>query len=50
MERTAIINTIGIGFHKSNIEEGEYSYVKAAGSKKRQSMAQSGTDGRTFPA
>lgn len=35
MERTAIINTIGIGFHKSNIEEGEYSYVKAAGSKKR---------------
>ena len=35
MERTAIVNTIGIGFHKSNIEEGEYSYVKAAGPKKR---------------
>ena len=35
MERTAIINKIGIQYHKSNIENGEYSYVKAAGSKKR---------------
>lgn len=35
MNRTEIINTIGIEYHKANIEEGEYSYVKAAGSKKR---------------
>lgn len=35
MNRTAIINIIGIEWHKENIEEGEYSYVKAAGSKKR---------------
>lgn len=35
MNRTEIINTIGIHFHTPNIEEGEYSYVKAAGSKKR---------------
>ena len=35
MNRTAIINTIGIGYNTPNIEEGEYSYVKAAGSKKR---------------
>ena len=35
MDRTAIINTIGIQYHKPNIENGEYSYVKAAGSKKR---------------
>ena len=35
MDRTAIINTIGIQYHKPNIEKGEYSYVKAAGSKKR---------------
>lgn len=35
MDRTVIINTIGIQYHKPNIEKGEYSYVKAAGSKKR---------------
>jgi hypothetical protein len=35
MDRTAIINAIGIQYHKPNIENGEYSYVKAAGSKKR---------------
>ena len=35
MDRTAIINTIGIQYHTPNIEKGEYSYVKAAGSKKR---------------
>lgn len=35
MDRTAIINTIGIKYHTPNIEKGEYSYVKAAGSKKR---------------
>ena len=35
MNRTEIINTIGIHFHTPNIVEGEYSYVKAAGSKKR---------------
>ena len=35
MDRIAIINTIGIHCHKPNIENGEYSYVKAAGSKKR---------------
>mgnify|MGYP003571470944 CR=1 FL=1 len=33
MDRTAIINTIGINYHTANIENGEYSYVKAAGSK-----------------
>lgn len=33
MDRTAIINTIGIEFHTPNIEAGEYSYVQAAGSK-----------------
>lgn len=33
MERTAIINKIGAGYHTSNIETGEYSYVQAAGSK-----------------
>lgn len=35
MNRIEIINTIGAEFHKTNIEGGEYSYVKAAGSKKR---------------
>lgn len=35
MDRTSIINTIGIKYHTPNIEKGEYSYVKAAGSKKR---------------
>lgn len=34
MDRTFIINRIGIEYHISNIENGEYSYVKAAGSKK----------------
>lgn len=33
MDRTTIINTIGVEFHTSNIEAGEYSYVQAAGSK-----------------
>lgn len=33
MERTAIINKIGVSYHTSNIEAGEYSYVQAAGSK-----------------
>lgn len=33
MNRTAIINTIGIEYHTPNIEAGEYSYVLEAGSK-----------------
>jgi type I restriction-modification system DNA methylase subunit len=33
MDRTAMINTIGIGYHTPNIEAGEYSYVQEAGSK-----------------
>lgn len=33
MDRTAMINTIGIDYHTPNIEDGEYSYVQAAGSK-----------------
>ena len=33
MDRTAIINTIGIDYHTPNIEGGEYSYVQEAGSK-----------------
>ncbi|NLD48053.1 MAG: N-6 DNA methylase [Clostridiaceae bacterium] len=33
MDRTKIINTIGIQYHTPNIEGGEYSYVKQAGSK-----------------
>lgn len=33
MDRTAIINKIGIKYHTSNIEAGEYSYVQEAGSK-----------------
>lgn len=35
MDRTLIINTIGTKFHTHNIEKGEYSYIKAAGSKKK---------------
>lgn len=35
MDRTVIVNTIGIEFHTPNIEKGEYSYVQAAGSKKK---------------
>lgn len=33
MDRTAIINKIGIEYHTPNIEGGEYSYVKEVGSK-----------------
>lgn len=33
MDRTAIINKIGIDYHTPNIEGGEYSYVQEAGSK-----------------
>lgn len=33
MDRTAIINKIGIDYHTANIEAGEYSYVQEAGSK-----------------
>jgi len=33
MDRTSIINTIGINYHTPNIEGGEYSYVQEAGSK-----------------
>lgn len=33
MDRTAIINKIGIEYHTPNIEAGEYSYVAEAGSK-----------------
>ncbi len=33
MDRVSMINRIGINYHTSNIEGGEYSYVVAAGSK-----------------
>ena len=33
MDRTAMINRIGITYHTPNIEGGEYSYVQEAGSK-----------------
>lgn len=33
MDRTAIINKVGISYHTPNIEGGEYSYVQEAGSK-----------------
>lgn len=33
MDRTAIINKVGIQYHTPNIEAGEYSYVTEAGSK-----------------
>lgn len=33
MDRTAMINTVGICFHTANIEGGEYIYVKEAGSR-----------------
>lgn len=39
MDRTAIINRVGIQYHTSNIEGGEYSYVQAAGSKERLAKA-----------
>ena len=29
MDRTSMINTVGIKYHTSNIEGGEYSYVQA---------------------
>lgn len=35
MDRTAIINRVGIDYHTPNIESGEYSYVQEAGSKER---------------
>ena len=35
MDRTVIINTIGIEYHTPNVEKGEYSYVQAAGSRKK---------------
>lgn len=35
MDRTSIINTIGNEYHTSNVENGEYSYIQAAGSKKK---------------
>lgn len=35
MDRTAMINRIGITYHTSNIEGGEYSYVQEAGSRDR---------------
>lgn len=35
MDRVAIINRIGHKYHTANIEDGEYSYVAAAGSKAR---------------
>lgn len=35
MDRTTIINTIGIDYHTPNIEGGEYSYVQEAGSKEK---------------
>ena len=44
MDRTAIINTIGIDYHTPNIEGGEYSYVQEAGSKESLIRAL----GRTF--
>lgn len=34
MDRTSMINRIGSEYHTPNIENGEYSYIKAAGSKK----------------
>lgn len=39
MDRTAIINRVGIQYHTPNIEGGEYSYVQAAGSKERLAKA-----------
>ena len=35
MDRVSMCNTVGNDFHTSNIEGGEYSYVKAAGGKER---------------
>lgn len=34
MDRTSIVNRIGNEYHTANIENGEYSYIQAAGSKK----------------
>lgn len=35
MDRVSMINRIGVEYHTSNIEGGEYSYVAAAGSKEK---------------
>lgn len=35
MDRISMINRIGVKYHTSNIEDGEYSYVAAAGSKEK---------------
>lgn len=35
MDRTTIINTVGITYHTPNIEGGEYSYVQEAGTKEK---------------
>lgn len=35
MDRTAMINRVGIKYHTANIEGGEYSYVQAAGTKEK---------------
>lgn len=39
MDRTAIINSVGIEHHTPNIEGGEYSYVQEAGSKEKLTRA-----------
>lgn len=39
MDRIAIINQIGTEYHTTNIENGEYSYIQAAGSKKNLAKA-----------
>lgn len=39
MDRTAIINRIGIEYHTPNIEGGEYSYIAEAGSKQSLTVA-----------
>lgn len=39
MDRTAIINKVGIEYHTPNIEGGEYSYVQEAGSKENLTKA-----------
>ena len=35
MDRVTMINRVGTEFHTSNIEGGEFSYVKDAGSKEK---------------
>ena len=34
MDRTSIVNRIGNEYHTANVENGEYSYIQASGSKK----------------